>query len=80
MKITFKDYVTDNTVLTVPVSLIKINGCSVYVTATNQTPFNDEIEQAVYAVNNGIYFDVLAENYSESYKPIKPYLTWSFEV
>ena len=79
MKITFKDYVTDNTVLTVPVTLIKICGTYVYVCDVFNETFNDEIEQAVYAVNNGVYFDVLAENYSDSYKPVNPYMTWVFE-
>jgi len=80
MKITFKDYTTDKTVLTVPVIMAKICGHSVFIADLFNPTFNDEIEQAVCAINSGIYFDVLAENYSDSYRPINPYMTWSFEA
>jgi len=79
MKITFKDYTTDKTVLTVPLTYATICGCGVFVADVFNPTFFDEIDQAVYAVNNGVYFDVLAENYSDSYRPINPYMTWVFE-
>jgi len=80
MKITFKEYTTDKTLLTVPVRMATICGRGVFVADVFNPTFNDEIDQAVYAVNNGVYFDVLAENYSDSYRPINPYMTWSFEA
>ena len=80
MKITFKDYATNETVLTVPLELIYICGSAVYVCNISNETFNDEIEQAVYAVNHDVHSGVLADNYSESYAPINPYMIWSFDA
>jgi hypothetical protein len=76
LTLTLKDYVNEDTILTVPVNLVKIDGRSVYVCDAQKTAFDDEIETAIYAVNNGVHYGVLAENYSQSYEPINPYLVW----
>jgi hypothetical protein len=80
MKITLKDYTTDKTVLTVPLTYATICGRGVFVADVFNPTFNDEIEQAVYAVNNDDHFGIIADNWSDNYEtPIDPYLSWVFE-
>jgi hypothetical protein len=80
MKITLKDYTTDETILTMPVELIRLDGRSVFITDDQKTPFDDELEIAIYAVNNDVHSGVLADNWSDDYEtPINPYMTWVFE-
>lgn len=79
MKITLKDYDTNETVSTTRIKLIEVCGRSVFVCANAPYTFEDEVEQALYAVNNDVHSGVLADNYNDAYEPINPYMTWSFE-
>jgi hypothetical protein len=79
MKITLKDYDTNETVLTARVKLIEVCGRGVFVCANGPYTFEDEVEQALYAVNNDVHSGVIADNYGDAYEPINPYMSWVFE-
>jgi hypothetical protein len=80
MKLTLKDFATDAPVITVALEFVEICDQQVYVCVTNPASFADEIEQALYGLNNGEQSGVIADNWSDDYQtPINPYMTWSFQ-
>jgi hypothetical protein len=79
MKLTLKDFATDAPVITVALEFVEICEQQVYVCVTNPASFSDEIEQALYSLNNGEQSGVIADNWTDTYEPINPYMTWNFQ-
>ena len=79
MKLTLKDFATDAPIFTSALKTVEICGQHVYVATAKHASFADEFEQALYGLNNGSKSGVLADNYTDTYEPINPYMTWSFE-
>ena len=81
MKITLKDYDTNREVLTSNLMFVEVCGQQVYA-CINKPPerLADEVEQAVYALNNNVYEGVISDGWSDNYEtPTNPYIRWSFK-
>lgn len=76
MKLTLKDFATDAPISTSALKTVEICGQHVYVPITNFASFADEFEQALYGLNNGAQSGIIADDYTDTYEPINPYMTW----
>jgi len=79
MKLTLKDFATDAPVFTLALETVEICEQQVYVFVDQHASFADEFEQALYGLNNGVESGVIADNWTDTYEPIDPYMTWSFQ-